>query len=92
MNAKALLSKYIESSQKVFNEIKLSQSAKVAGSDKVAEVVDYAKRYLSDAEYYGEKQQYATGLTSVAYCEGLLDALRLLGLVTFTWPEVKKET
>lgn len=92
MTAKALLSKYIESSQKVLNEIKLSQGDKVAGLDKVAEVVDYAKRYLRDAEYYGEKQQYATGLTSVAYCEGLLDALRLLGLVTFTWTEVKKET
>lgn len=92
MTAEALLSKYIESSQKVLDEIKLSKVGKIADADKVAEIVDYAKRYLSDAEYYAEKHQYATGLTSVAYCEGLLDALRLLDLVAFTWPEVKRET
>ena len=92
MTAKTLLFRYIESSQKALSEIKLSQGARVVGLDRISEVVDYAKRYLNDAEYYGEKQQYATGLTSVAYCEGLLDALSLLGLVTFTWPEVKKRT
>jgi FAD synthetase len=51
-----------------------------------AEIVfDWAKRYLSDAKYYQEQGKLETSLTSVAYCEGLLDALRLLGAVEFTW-------
>jgi FAD synthetase len=92
MNAKALLSKYIRNSERVFGEIRQLEGPKVPNRDRIAEVVEYAKRYLSDAKYYGEKQQYETGLVSVAYCEGMLDALRLLGLVTFTWPETKSKT
>jgi len=92
MSSQALLTKYIRNSEKVFAEVKMSQSAESLGQEHVAEVVEYAKRYLSDAKYYGEKQQYETGLVSVAYCEGLLDALRLLKLVDFTWPEAKEKT
>ena len=87
MNTKALLSKYIRNSEKVFTEIKLRQGAETPSQQQAIEVVEYAKRYLSDAKYYGEKQQYATGLVSVAYCEGMLDALRLLKLVDFRWSE-----
>ena len=91
MSGQSLLAKYIENSEKVFAEVKINQSAKSLGSQQVAEVVEYAKRYLNDAKYYGEKQQYETGLVSIAYCEGLLDALRLLKLVDFTWPEAKEK-
>ncbi len=92
MSSQTLLIKYIKNSEKVFAEVKINQNAKSLGSEHVAEVVEYAKRYLSDAKYYGEKQQYETGLVSIAYCEGLLDALRLLKLVDFTWPEAKEKT
>ncbi len=91
MSTQSLLFKYIQNSEKVFAEIKLKQNAQVKSQDNVIELVEYAKRYLSDAKYYGEKQQYATGLVSVAYCEGVLDALRLLGLVEFTWPNTQKK-
>jgi FAD synthetase len=92
MSGQALLVKYIENSEKVFAEVKITPKAESLSHEHVAEVVEYAKRYLSDAKYYGEKQQYETGLVSVAYCEGLLDALRLLKLVDFTWPEAKEKT
>ncbi len=91
MSAQALLLKYIQNSEKVFAEMTLRQDAKVQSQHNVTEVVEYAKRYLSDAKFYGEKQQYETGLVSVAYCEGMLDALRLLGLVEFTWPNTQKK-
>jgi FAD synthetase len=91
MSSQALLSKYIRNSEKVFVEIKIRQEAETPSQEQVTEVVEYTKRYLSDAKYYGEKQQYETGLVSIAYCEGLLDALRLLKLVDFTWPEVKEK-
>jgi len=41
-------------------------------------------RYLEDAEHYAEERR-ATALASVSYAEGILDALRLLGLVEFEW-------
>jgi len=91
MSSQALLSKYIHNSEKVFAEVKIRQDAEIPSQKQVAEVVEYAKRYLSDAKYYGEKQQYETGLVSIAYCEGLLDALRLLKLVDFTWSEAKEK-
>ena len=92
MSSQALLIKYIQNSEKVFAEVKINQYVESLGQEQVAEVVEYAKRYLSDAKYYGEKQQYETALVSIAYCEGLLDALRLLKLVDFTWPEAKEKT
>jgi FAD synthetase len=87
MSAQSLLSKYVKNSEKVLTQIKFKQDTQTPLKDQVSEVVDYAKRYLSDAKYYGEKQQYETALASIAYCEGILDALRLLCLVEFTWPE-----
>ncbi len=91
MSSQVLLSKYIQNTERVFAQIRLGQNAEIPSQEQVAEVVEYAKRYLSDAKYYGEKQQHETGLVSIAYCEGMLDALRLLKLVKFSWPEAKVE-
>lgn len=91
MNAQALLLKYIQNSEKVFAEIEFKRDLRIQDREKATEVIEYAKRYLSDAKFYGEKQQYETGLVSVAYCEGMLDALRLLGMVEFTWPNKGKK-
>ncbi len=41
---------------------------------------------MADAKYYKAQGKLETSLTSIAYCEGLLDALRLLGAVEFEWP------
>ena len=51
-----------------------------------AKVLAWAIDYLEDAKYYKAQGKLETSLTSVAYCEGLLDALRLLGAVNFEWP------
>jgi FAD synthetase len=48
-------------------------------------VIDLARDYLNDAKYYYERGDYATSLSCIAYAEGLLDALRLLGLVKASW-------
>jgi len=86
LSLQALLLKYIQNSEKVCAEIKLKQDVVVLDEDKIRETIEYAKRYLSDAKYYREKRQLETGLAAIAYCEGILDALRLLGTVEFTWP------
>jgi len=91
MSLQALLLKYIQNSEKILTEIKLKQDIVVLDEDKINEIIEYAKRYLSDAKYYGENKQFETGLAAVAYCEGLLDALRLLGMVEFTWPKTEEK-
>ncbi|MEJ2243022.1 MAG: DUF357 domain-containing protein [Candidatus Bathyarchaeota archaeon] len=80
-----LITKYIRGAERVINEVQeIPEDVKLKNEE--AEIVfDWAKRYLSDAKYYQEQGKLETSLTSVAYCEGLLDALRLLGAVEFTW-------
>jgi FAD synthetase len=84
-NAKELLSKYIQNTEQVFAEIKISRDAVYIDREKIREIIDVARRYLEDARYYRDRKRFETGLASVAYCEGLLDALRLLGGVNFSW-------
>jgi len=86
MTLKELATKYIRNSEAVLAEIKLSQDVVVIDEDKIKSIVESAKHYLNDAKYYYEKNKVETSLASVAYCEGLLDALRLLGVVEFSWP------
>ncbi len=71
--------KYITGLEKVLIQIKPSEKTK--------EVIELAKCYLSDAKYYlYEKGDWFTSLACVAYGEGLLDALKILGLTDIRWP------
>jgi len=89
MRLQELLDKYIKNTEAVLTEIKLSQTLEIS-DDKVNAIIDAAKRYLEDAKYYKDRKRFETGLASVAYSEGLLDALRLLGVASFTWPKEKR--
>jgi FAD synthetase len=80
-----LVSKYISNSERVFGEVKRVSSFVHLNEGKVGNVIETAKRYLEDAKYYQRRSKLETSLASVAYCEGLLDALRLLGAVEFSW-------
>lgn len=91
MTLEELAARYIQSCEKVVAEIKLAQDIVVLDEDKIKSIIESAKQYLSDAKYYQSQNQLETSLASVAYCEGLLDALRLLGMVEFTWPNTKKK-
>ena len=72
--------------EKVFSELKRTKTPISLTEGMVASVLSYATDYLEDAKYYKAQGNLETSLTSVAYCEGLLDALRLLGAVNFEWP------
>ncbi len=87
MSLEALISKYIASAEKVLLEMQRSRGALTITDEGVSKVVDFVADYLADAKYYKAQKRFETSLTSVAYCEGLLDALRLLGAVKFEWPE-----
>jgi hypothetical protein len=49
-------------------------------------VVDYAKRYVADSRYYLETGKPTTALASVAYAEGLLDSLSIMGVADLERP------
>jgi FAD synthetase len=80
-----LVSKYIRGAERVFDEIGEVSDTVQLDENGAKGVFESAKRYLSDAKYYQQKGKLETSLASVAYCEGLLDALRLLGAVEFSW-------
>ena len=85
MTINELITKYIKSSDRVVKEIgEIPRNVELNVAE-AKTVFDWAKRYLEDAKYYQGKGKLETSLTSVAYCEGLLDALRLLGAVEFSW-------
>ena len=85
MNLEDLAAKYIQKTERALAAMKTVDTAVCPDVEKVKAVVEEAKRYLMDAKYYYEKQRFETSLASVAYCEGLLDALRMLGYVEFSW-------
>ena len=87
MGLEELVTKYVRKTEKVFSEMQIPQRSKVLDGGRVRAVVDSARRYLEDARFFREQGRLETALASVAYCEGLLDALRLLGVVEFSWPE-----
>jgi FAD synthetase len=86
VSLETLTAKYISMAEKVFSELKRTQTSISLTEDTVASVLRYAIDYLEDAKYYKAQGNLETSLTSVAYCEGLLDALRLIGAVNFEWP------
>ncbi len=52
---------------------------------KALEVLNLAKLYRDDAEYYLNVGDLPTALACISYAEGLLDALKIMGLVSISW-------
>ncbi|GGI69147.1 cytidyltransferase [Vulcanisaeta souniana JCM 11219] len=49
------------------------------------EVIDIARAYLKDSMYHLSRGDQFNALATIAYAEGLLDALRILGIAHFNW-------
>lgn len=77
---------YIAKTRKVLEEIRLKKPPHPLSENLIGEFIDHVRRYIEDAEYYLKKGDFETALASISYCEGLLDALRLLGMAEFNWP------
>ncbi len=91
MSLDELAAKYIDSAERVFSGLKRNPFPISLSEETVACVLQWAQDYLADAKYYKSQGKLETSLTSIAYCEGLLDALRLIGAVTFEWPTKKEK-
>jgi FAD synthetase len=90
MSPEELASKYIASTEKVLKEMQRVGGTINVNEERVENIVGYVTTYLADAKYYKAQKRFETSLTSIAYCEGLLDALKLLGAVRFEWPASTK--
>jgi hypothetical protein len=81
MNAQELSAKYIAAMEKTLQNTERTNGPITANQDCLDEVYGYVTAYLKDAKYFYAQKQYETSLTSIAYCEGVLDALKLIGAV-----------
>lgn len=79
-----LVEKYVLSCRGALDGLRLSRLPLEIGEAEVKDLIERAERYLRDAMHYAAERN-ATALASVCYSEGILDALRLLGLVDFEW-------
>jgi hypothetical protein len=86
MNLEKLVSKYIASAEHVLEALEMVKNQGNLLAERSESVVESARAYLQDAKHFRDEGKLEVSLTSVAYCEGLLDALRSLGVVRFEWP------
>jgi len=86
MNVEALVTKYINSAETVLKEIQRVDGSIHVPEENVNDILGHIMMYLEDAKYYKAQKKFEISLTSIAYCEGLLEALRLLGALKFKWP------
>ena len=63
--------------------LKLAESA---SNPEALRVVEYAKRYVADSRYFLDTGKPTTALASVAYAEGLLDSLSIMGVADLERP------
>ncbi|MEM2528778.1 MAG: DUF357 domain-containing protein, partial [Ignisphaera sp.] len=68
MDACERLSKYLASFKESLKSLKLIDTSS-------SRIVDLALSYFNDSKYYFEKGDCITGLVTISYAEGILDAL-----------------
>jgi FAD synthetase len=72
--------RYIDACERVLSKLGTS-----AGDTKVNDVLNVAKSYLDDSKFFLKSGDLFDSLSAISYCEGLLDALRMMGYVEFDW-------
>ncbi len=72
---------YIETTMKALAHLKPRTFPVQISREEVDKIIEAATSYTSDAKHYAGKDQPITSLACVAYAEGLIDALKFLGLV-----------
>ena len=91
MNCEELASKYISFTEIVLAEIMISSSLITIDKEIIDNVIEHVKAYVADAKYYRNEGRFDVSLASIAYCEGLLDTLKMFGVVMFEWPTSMRE-
>jgi len=74
--------KYISALKSVLQKTRTRTTDTTVQAPNIHRVADAVQRYLQDAEHYLNENRPSTSLTSIAYAEGLMDALIILELAT----------
>ena len=80
MNEKQRVQAYIENVEQALQQLAHKRLEKP-----YTKLIELAKLYVDDARYYLENGDTFTALACIAYAEGLIDALRWLGVADFEW-------
>lgn len=72
--------RYIATLEKALQKLSPLKESKMVEEASVMKVSDAIHRYLQDARFYIGNGKPTTSLASIAYAEGLLDALKFLNL------------
>lgn len=72
--------RYIDACERVLSKL---NSLRVEA--KVNDVLNVAESYLEDSKHFLKSGDLFDSLSAISYCEGLLDALRMMGHVEFDW-------
>jgi FAD synthetase len=72
--------KYIANLAEAFRRVTIKSEDTRVKALNIGRVTDAIQRYMRDAQHYLDVGRFSTALASVAYAEGLLDALTFLEL------------
>lgn len=72
--------RYIKSFENAIEKFTPTNAEATVMAQSVKRVTDTMNRYLNDAKYYLQNGKPVTALASIAYAEGLMDALTFLEL------------
>ncbi|MEM0079378.1 MAG: diphthine synthase [Nitrososphaerota archaeon] len=71
---------YITKTRRVLKELKINEDSK-----HVKDVLEIAESYVEDSYSYWSSGEIYNALATIAYAEGLLDGLRIVGKISFKW-------
>lgn len=72
------IEKYVEKTKRIINAL--------VSSDRIdKKFLEYVDAYVEDSIRFLSSGDYTNALLAIGYAEGLLDALRLIGMVDFKW-------
>ena len=86
--AEELARKYVANLDHAFKTLELRAGGPLSAvrEEDISYTLDLARRYHEDARRFLQEGRPLTSIAASSYAEGLLDALRFLGLVSLKWP------
>lgn len=77
---KEKLEKYFDVTTRAFNKVKLQTQAEINVENAAKDYYDMAQRYIKDAHYFAEQDDWINAFAALNYAHGWLDAGARLGL------------
>ena len=83
--AKKKLERYIGGTERVFQDMVVNPPGNESFRKALENNLSLSKQYLADSKHYLGKGDFITALVCIAYCEGIIDACRNLGWLSYDW-------